>query len=270
MTFGKQVWEKTQSRVAQCPFWLAQILSVSFSVVVILTVGKVLSALVPKLAWLAGFSTFKLATLFVAIIWFHEMMHAWALVKKGIPVSGPFLLIPLGGILTFKKQPKPWVHILTALWGPLCTTMFGTTFFVCGLVLDNRHLMALSYVWSALALLNLLPAAPLDGGVVVGDILAAFHPAMRKVVKYLSAIIVLGVTAFKPKLLLPQAALIFIMWGMDATITKCALKRFDRNQNLANYKTKPKVALAGLFLYIATFLVTGMQNIISFVYARTM
>jgi Zn-dependent protease/predicted transcriptional regulator len=109
------------------------------------------------------------AALFFTFLLAHEMSHALVAKAKGIPVR-EITLFALGGVANIEKNAASASHeFLIAVVGPL------TSFCLSALCLLLRtlttdgsgfHVMLswLAYINFALAVFNLLPAYPLDGG----------------------------------------------------------------------------------------------------------
>ncbi len=119
--------------------------------------------------WTVGTLT---ALLFFASILAHEMGHAVIARREGIPVHGIVLWI-LGGVASLGHEARePRAELRIAAAGPAVSAALAATF--AGLVLVGRSfgtadivvagLVWLSVINGLLALFNLLPATPLDGG----------------------------------------------------------------------------------------------------------
>jgi Zn-dependent protease/predicted transcriptional regulator len=114
------------------------------------------------------------AVLFIASILAHELAHAVVSKARGIPVRG-ITLYMLGGATQQAREPDgPLDEFLVTVVGPLSTAALG------GLFLLLHHLQSpsfdnpvrltigyLAYVNLLIAVFNLLPGFPLDGGRLV-------------------------------------------------------------------------------------------------------
>jgi Zn-dependent protease/CBS domain-containing protein len=122
--------------------------------------------------WLTGLLT---ALLFFASILFHEMAHAWLALRNGVPVQSITLYI-FGGIAQLGGKPKTArAEFAVAIIGPLSSIFLGAVFYLLNLAVGDRGYLGASTQWLAyinviLALFNLLPGYPLDGGRVLESI----------------------------------------------------------------------------------------------------
>jgi Zn-dependent protease/CBS domain-containing protein len=120
------------------------------------------------LAGLAG------ALLLLVSLLAHETAHAVMARRKGIPVQS-ITLWALGGMTEMGKPRAAGAAFLVAVSGPLSSLAVGAAALGAGIGLDAASgwevpaavLVWLGWVNCLLAVFNLLPAAPLDGGRVV-------------------------------------------------------------------------------------------------------
>lgn len=146
--------------------------------------GRVLPSLVPGMApsvyWLAG----AVATgLFLGSLLAHELGHALVARRAGLRVRGITLWL-LGGVAQLEDEPaSPRDDLRVAIVGPAVSLALGVGF---GLAAVGLGVMAAPTLagavagWLAvgnlaLAVFNLLPAAPLDGGRVLRGLLWRRH-----------------------------------------------------------------------------------------------
>ncbi|MGB7242648.1 MAG: site-2 protease family protein [Sulfitobacter sp.] len=141
----------------------------------------------------------------------HEVAHSVVARHLGVPIKGITLFI-FGGMAELGAEPTSardefWI----ALAGPVMSFCLAFGFWVCvhvGLIISNATALVavLSYlalINMVLALFNLVPAFPLDGGRVLraylwhrnGDILAATQTAARSGAFFAYVLMALGVTA---------------------------------------------------------------------------
>ena len=103
---------------------------------------------------------------------FHEMSHAAVAQGFGMPIRGITLFI-FGGVAEMHSEPTSALsEFLMALAGPVASAVLGLLFFLLfGFVANSQGptaiagvLWYLSYLNWTLAVFNLVPAFPLDGG----------------------------------------------------------------------------------------------------------
>jgi Zn-dependent protease len=146
--------------------------------------GSVLPAEVPGLApaacWLAGLAG---AGLFLGSLLAHEVGHALVARRAGLRVRGITLWL-LGGVALLEDEPAtPGDELRVALVGPAVSLALAVAFglvAVAGSLLARPTAVVFVLAWlavgnAALAVFNLLPAAPLDGGRVLRGLLWRRH-----------------------------------------------------------------------------------------------
>ena len=114
------------------------------------------------------------AVLFLASILAHEIAHAVVARRNGVEVEGITLWL-LGGVAQLRGEPRsPGADFRIAAVGPATSVVLGLGFglltlvtFALGLGLPTAVLGYLAGTNLVLALFNLVPAAPLDGGRVL-------------------------------------------------------------------------------------------------------
>jgi Zn-dependent protease len=122
--------------------------------------------------WLTGLLT---ALLFFASILFHEMAHAWLAIRNSVPVQSITLYI-FGGIAQLGGKPKTArAEFAIAAIGPASSIFLAAVFYAVNQLVGDRGYLGASTQWLAyinllLALFNLLPGYPLDGGRVLESI----------------------------------------------------------------------------------------------------
>lgn len=149
------------------------------------------------LAWmllanlLAGLETREILgeLLFVSLIFgcvvLHELGHAWMARRFGIPTRD-ITLYPIGGVARMHRIPRePHQELLIALAGPAVNAVIATGLFVAlasGSQLQVAEPIRLvggsipgKLLWMnvAMAVFNLVPAYPMDGGRILRALLAA-------------------------------------------------------------------------------------------------
>jgi Zn-dependent protease/CBS domain-containing protein len=120
----------------------------------------------------AGLSTTALGvllvmTIFVVIV-VHELGHALVARKFGI-ATRDIMLLPVGGIASLERTPeKPYQELLVAIVGPLINLAIALVL----VPFDNLFVRQLMWINIGLAVFNLLPAFPMDGGRVLRAVLS--------------------------------------------------------------------------------------------------
>jgi Zn-dependent protease/CBS domain-containing protein len=124
--------------------------------------------------------------LFFSII-FHEMCHSLVARKYGMPMKGITLFI-FGGVAEMGEEPPtPRAEFMMAIAGPLSSIAIGIVFY--GIYFLGRQngwsepingiFQYLAFINGLLALFNLVPAFPLDGGRVLRSILWGLKKNLR-------------------------------------------------------------------------------------------
>lgn len=122
--------------------------------------------------------------LFASIV-FHEFAHAMVARRFDLPIGGITLFI-FGGIAEMEEEPPtPKSEFLMAIAGPIASLLLGGVFYMLsGLLSGNARLAAvvgyLGIINIVLAVFNMLPAFPLDGGRVLRSSLWWFNNDLRK------------------------------------------------------------------------------------------
>jgi Zn-dependent protease len=129
----------------------------------------------PGVYWLTAI---WVTSLFLIALVAHEMAHAVTAQSFGIKVES-ITLWALGGLSVLVDQPRrPRTELLIALAGPAASLLAAVLFAVAaipagwaGADLSRAGFLWLAGVNAVLAVFNLLPGAPLDGGRVLSAIL---------------------------------------------------------------------------------------------------
>ncbi|RKS81591.1 Zn-dependent protease [Haloarcula quadrata] len=162
--------------------------------------------------WLIG--TAAAVGLFASVA-LHELGHAWAAMRYGLRVEAITLWI-LGGLASLEAMPKEWNReLVIALAGPAVSILTGLACYAALFALPASAQVTLFVIgWLAvtnifLAVFNMLPAFPMDGGRVLRALLARTRPyatatriAARIGTGFAVLFAVVGVLSFSPLLLL--------------------------------------------------------------------
>ncbi len=192
-------------------------------------IGRPLFAGAPLAAWLAA----AVATLlFVACIFAHEVGHAVTSLDRGVEVRGITLFL-LGGVTESYGEPKRASdEVVIVGIGPLISLVLAAVFGLLARVLPDfsaPELVAgyLGWLNAAMAIFNLVPGYPLDGGRLLRAVLwmvtGSRHRATRLAARVgqgfaslllIGALLsVTGVPVFEPRLLW-IAAQVFASLGL--------------------------------------------------------
>ena len=163
-------------------------------------------------AWIIGISA--AVGLFVSVM-VHELGHSWVALRYDIEIESITLWI-LGGMAALTSIPKEWNReFWIAIAGPITSLLVAGACYVAA-VLSPESLQVPRFVvgWLAitnvtLAVFNMLPAFPMDGGRILRALLARSQPygtatktAARIGVVFALLFAVVGVLTFQLLLLL--------------------------------------------------------------------
>ncbi len=156
----------------------------------------ILLAWVALASFLAGHSVMAalngalFLVLIFAIVVVHELSHALMARRFGI-ATRDITLLPIGGVSSLERIPeKPAQELAVALAGPLINVALALVLFGIDILLGGRPwegvslvggslLNRLAWVNVTLAVFNLIPAFPMDGGRVLRALLAVRLPRDR-------------------------------------------------------------------------------------------
>ena len=130
----------------------------------------------------AGAAAF-IAGLFLSIL-LHEAGHAWMARRYGIGTQ-EIVMLPIGGLARLERQPRAGEEFWVAFAGPLVNFLLGLALLGAAYLgggrlsvgdwreaADTNIVSRLALANLVLALFNLLPAFPMDGGRVLRSLLA--------------------------------------------------------------------------------------------------
>ncbi len=137
----------------------------------------------PVTYWVIGIVT---SLLFFASVVAHELAHSLVARTNGIPIKSITLFI-FGGVAQMTREAtRPGAEFKMAAAGPACSLTIGGLFFLFWLftpgIAEPIAVMVywLFYINVALAMFNLIPGFPLDGGRVFRSILWQFTGNYRR------------------------------------------------------------------------------------------
>jgi Zn-dependent protease/CBS domain-containing protein len=165
--------------------WTFFLLVAFFAFVGYQTSGSVVGALT---------STLVIVVLFLCVL-VHEFGHSLVAQRLGLEIRS-ITLLPLGGVSNLESLPeKPADEVKITLAGPLVNVVLAPIFFGVGLLLGavprmpanvitgigsvGEFFFYLGYLNVVLAVFNLIPAFPLDGGRILRALLATRLGAVR-------------------------------------------------------------------------------------------
>ncbi|MCQ4332857.1 site-2 protease family protein [Natronomonas sp. F2-12] len=167
--------------------------------------------------------------LFVGVL-LHELGHSWTARRYGVTISSITLWI-FGGMAHMEDLPEDWdVELYVALAGPAMSVLvaavcYGLLFVVPAQPVFLFVVGSLAVINAVLAVFNLLPAFPMDGGRVLRALLARNRPyaeatqTAATVGKFMAILMaVFAVFAFAPILLL-VAMFVYIAAGAESRTT---------------------------------------------------
>ena len=144
----------------------------------------------PALSWLLGLATALL--LFVSVL-LHELGHSLVALREGVKVVSITLFL-LGGVARVEREcSTPMGSFRVAAAGP------AVSFLLAGLFLATQHAAGhanplfgnlverLGYLNLVLALFNLLPGLPLDGGLILKALVWQFTGSQRRGIQVATA-----------------------------------------------------------------------------------
>ena len=148
------------------PSWFFVLALVTWTYGSGLTEFPELTGVVP---WLLGLVA---ALLLFSSVLAHELGHSFVAISQGIPVKSITLFI-FGGLATLEKESEtPLQAFLVAIAGPLVSLlMFGLFFAIAATAPLSSPIQAIislvAYINLVLAIFNMIPGLPLDGGNVL-------------------------------------------------------------------------------------------------------
>jgi len=165
--------------------WTFLLLLAFFAFIGYQTSGNLAGALTP---------TAVIVALFVCVL-LHEFGHSLVAQRLGIEIRS-ITLLPIGGVSNLESLPeKPSDEVKITIAGPLVNVVLAPVFFGVGLLLGavpripadiftgigsvGQFFFYLGYLNVVLAVFNLLPAFPLDGGRILRGLLATRLGALR-------------------------------------------------------------------------------------------
>ncbi|MDE2817411.1 MAG: site-2 protease family protein [Chloroflexota bacterium] len=132
--------------------------------------------------WIAGSAA---AVLLFGSVLFHEFAHSFMALARGLKVDGITLFV-FGGAAVLKSEPRrPSDEFLIAVVGPASSLLLAIVFLLLSALIPRDVpaqplILQLAFINSGLAIFNLMPGFPLDGGRVFRAIVWYITGSMRK------------------------------------------------------------------------------------------
>ncbi len=154
---------------------------VSWIIILVLLTVSLATGWFPQLYRGWSTATYWLIALFSSLLLFvsvllHELAHSLVARRRGLPVKSITLFI-FGGVSNIEQEPKsPGIEFQMAFVGPLTSLVIGFVCFLLQLPLRGSNsplegiLFYLAVTNVLLAVFNLIPGFPLDGGRVLRSI----------------------------------------------------------------------------------------------------
>jgi Zn-dependent protease/CBS domain-containing protein len=142
-------------------------------------------------AWVGGFIG---SLIFFASVLLHELAHSIVARASGIPVQGITLFV-FGGVSEITEEPgSPLTEFLVAVVGPLMSLLLASLFGIVWLLTQtgvsllavNQMAAWLGLMNGSLAVFNLAPGFPLDGGRVLRALLWGLTHDMKSATRWAS------------------------------------------------------------------------------------
>ena len=108
---------------------------------------------------------------FVLLIFVHELGHAVAMRRLGIPAGAPVFIPFVGAVIAMKGHPRDaWVESVVGIGGPVLGGIGAFACLVVAWLTGSLFWYALASTGFLINLFNMIPVSPLDGGRIVGVI----------------------------------------------------------------------------------------------------
>ena len=133
--------------------------------------------------WIALWAGWLAALALVAGVFVHEFGHMMVINRLGCGPSRIRIIPFFGGAATLQRAPESDIKgVLIALAGPAFGLVAAVPFFLLAWQTGKPGWLAGAFSVGALNLINLAPAAPLDGAKALGPALQRVHPMFERVI----------------------------------------------------------------------------------------
>lgn len=182
----------------------------------------------PTTRWV---SSAVIALMFFLSVLLHELSHSLVSIKLGMPVKSITLFI-FGGIAQIEQEPDdPIKELKMAIAGPAMSILLGALFYLLAVIFNGMGVPKaaivsagyLSTINFTLAIFNLFPAFPLDGGRVLRAIIWRFSGNLQRATRISSTmgsifgylLIALGIYVILGNDLINGIWFVFIGWFIN-------------------------------------------------------
>jgi Zn-dependent protease len=143
--------------------------------------------------WIGLWAGWLGALALVGGVFVHEFGHLMVINWAGCGPSRIRIIPFFGGAATMRRTPdNDFMGVLIALAGPAFGLVAAIPFFLLSEVTGARGWLAGAFFIGALNLINLAPAAPLDGSKALGPALGRIHPWLERAALAVIALLALA------------------------------------------------------------------------------
>lgn len=143
--------------------------------------------------WIAVWVNWLAAVALVGGVFVHEFGHLLVINWAGAGPSRIRIIPFLGGAATMRRAPdSDFKGVLIALAGPAFGLVAALPFWGLAAATGQRAWLAGAFYVGVLNLINLAPAAPLDGAKAFGPALARIHPQLERAALVAIAVVALA------------------------------------------------------------------------------
>jgi Zn-dependent protease len=143
--------------------------------------------------WIAYLAGPLGAVALVGGVFVHEFGHLMVINWAGAGPSRVRIIPFFGGAATMRRAPdSDFKGVLIAVAGPAFGLVAALPFWGLALATGQRAWLAGAFYVGALNLINLAPAAPLDGAKALGPALARIHPQLERAALVIIALVALA------------------------------------------------------------------------------
>jgi len=143
--------------------------------------------------WIALWAGWMGAVALVGGVFVHEFGHLMVINWAGAGPSRIRIIPFFGGAATMRRVPdSDFKGVLIALAGPAFGLLAALPFWALAAFTGQRGWLAGAFYVGALNLINLAPAAPLDGAKAFGPVLGRIHPQLERAALVVIALVALA------------------------------------------------------------------------------